>query len=264
MLEASLLEVFSWPRVTLAAGLLVSLGAGVVRGFAGFGYSALTVAGLSLFVSPSRVIPAVLVLEILASLSLLTAGLQDSDRAWTKSLLLGNLVFVPLGIAVLALMPENMLRLSVGAALLASAVSLQLTSRIVLNPNLMVRACAGVASGLLNGMAASGGVAAAMLMAAAQIPARTLRATMVAFLLYTGPYVLLCAVVVPWSAGSRLLGIDTLRWACLLGPTMLGGIWIGKQLFRRSDIPFSRLHVLSLLTVISALTVVRALFDLHR
>ena len=37
---------------------LASLGAGAVRGFSGFGFSALTVAGISLFMAPAAVVPA--------------------------------------------------------------------------------------------------------------------------------------------------------------------------------------------------------------
>jgi hypothetical protein len=51
----------------LAYGMAVVLGAGVVRGFAGFGFSALTVAGMSLYFSPAQVVPAVFVLEVLAA-----------------------------------------------------------------------------------------------------------------------------------------------------------------------------------------------------
>ena len=40
----------------LAASLGIVLAAGVVRGFAGFGCSALCVAGMSLLVSPARVV----------------------------------------------------------------------------------------------------------------------------------------------------------------------------------------------------------------
>ncbi|RYF80996.1 MAG: sulfite exporter TauE/SafE family protein, partial [Comamonadaceae bacterium] len=53
----------------LAYSLCVVFAAGVVRGFAGFGFSAIAVAGLSLIVSPAQVVPAIFALEILASLS---------------------------------------------------------------------------------------------------------------------------------------------------------------------------------------------------
>ena len=45
--------------------------AGTVRGFGGFGLSAFLVAGLSLWLSPQSIVPAAMMLEILASVSLL-------------------------------------------------------------------------------------------------------------------------------------------------------------------------------------------------
>ena len=129
-------------------------------------------------------------------------------------------------------------------------------------PTPALRAGAGISSGLLNGVAASGGVAAAMLMAAARVPAGRLRATMVSFLLFAGAYALVCAALMPTAQGTSLLSIDTLRWAALLAPTMLAGIWLGKHSFANADPTGYRQHVLTLLIVISALGVLRAGFDL--
>ncbi len=256
------MTLLGWPWPVLLAGLLVSLGAGVVRGFAGFGYSALCVAGLALFVAPATVVPAVLALEILASVSLMRGSLADADRDWLRPLLVGNLLFVPVGILVLVLLPETLLRLLVGAALLVSAVGLRLASRRVIPSTRALRIGAGVASGLLNGIAASGGVVAAMLMAAVRLPPAALRGTMVSFLMFAAGYALLCAVLVPAGAGTRLLGADTLRWGLLLAPTMLAGVWIGRHSFSRADPARYRGHVLTLLIVISALGTARAAIDL--
>lgn len=256
------MTLLSWPLPTLLAGLLVSLGAGAVRGFAGFGYSALCVAGLSLFVTPATVVPAVMSLEVLASISMWRSAWRDADRQWLRSLLIGNLVFIPIGVAMLAWLPQTLLRLLVGCALLFTALGLRLASTRHVAPTPGLRAGAGVASGLLNGITASGGVAAAMLMAAARVPPAALRATMVSFLLYAGIYVLVCASLIPNSGGTGLLSIDTLRWALLLAPTMLAGIWIGRHSFASADPSSYRVHVLHLLIVISALGTLRAASDL--
>jgi uncharacterized protein len=250
----------SWPLPVLVAGLLVSLGAGMVRGFAGFGYSALTVAGLSLFVAPATVIPAVLALEVLASLSMLRSATREADAQWLRWLLIGNAVFIPVGITLLSVLPENLLRLLVGGALLIAAIALQAASSRRLAPSLGLRVGAGVASGLLNGVAASGGVAAAMLMATTRPAAGAMRATMVSFLLYAGAYALLCAAIVTQrsTAGTPLLSLDTLRWALLLAPTMLAGIWLGRRSFSDADPSHYRGFVLKLLIVISALGVLRS------
>jgi uncharacterized membrane protein YfcA len=256
------MTVLSWPLHVLLAGLLVSLGAGMVRGFAGFGYSALTVAGLAVFVAPATVVPAVLALEILASVSMWRSSMREADRAWLRWLLIGNFFFIPVGIAMLAVLPVNVLRLLVGCALLFTAVGLRLASTRSFAPTPGLLATAGISSGLLNGVAASGGVAAAMLMAAAHVPAARLRATMVSFLLFAGIYALICAALMPTARGTGLLGAETLRWALLLAPTMLAGIWLGKHAFTNANPAGYRQHVLTLLIVISSLGVLRAGIDL--
>ena len=101
-----------------------------------------------------------------------------------------------------------------------------------------------------------------MLMAAARLPAAKLRATMVSLLLFAGGYALLCAALMPTAQGNGLISIDTLRWALLLAPTMLAGIWLGKHSFANADPTGYRQHVLTLLIVISALGASRAAFDL--
>lgn len=252
------LTPWSWPWPTLLAGLLVSLGAGVVRGFAGFGYSALTVAGLSLFVAPATIVPAVLTLEVLASLSMWRSALREADRSWLGWLLAGNLVFIPVGIGLLAWLPPTELRLVVSVTLLVAAVLMRLAGSRQFAPTRHLQVGAGLASGLLNGMTASGGVAAAMLLTAAGVPAAALRATMVSMLFFAGLYALLCAALMPHGQGTGLLTTDTLRWGLLLAPTMLAGVSLGRRAFAHIDAGSFRRHVLTLLIVIAALGTLRA------
>ena len=254
--------VFGTPLPVLALGVLVALAAGIVRGFAGFGFSALTVAGLSLFVAPSQIVAAVLALEVLASVSLIRAASRDADAAWLRWLLIGNALCIPIGIAMLVVLPETLVRLLVGSALFVSAALLRLAGERSFAAGLRLRIGAGVASGLLNGIAASGGVAAALLMTAARVPAAALRGTMITMLLYAGAYALLCAGIASQAGGKSLLGPETLRWALLLGPAMFVGIWIGRRSFSVVDPKRYRVFVLKLLMVISALGAARAALDL--
>lgn len=103
----------SYPLLALA--MAVSLAAGVARGFAGFGCSALTVAGLAVFVSPAQVVPAVLAVlapEVLASISISTmrGAVRSMDSRWMAALLWGNALCIPLGLAALARLPAIELR----------------------------------------------------------------------------------------------------------------------------------------------------------
>lgn len=252
-----------WTSLT-AVGLLASLGAGVVRGFSGFGFSALTVACVSLFMAPAAVVPAVLVLEILASISVWRTAVRDLDMAWLKSLVIGNALCVPIGVYMLAHLDPLLLRLTVGVALLLTAVGLRWRDGTPLRPNRVVQACTGALSGFLNGLAASGGVAAALLMAACHVPARAMRGTLIVFLVFGSGYTLLWAGVFSQGTGSSVdvVSTETLFWILVLAPGMLLGMHLGRKAFSRSHPDAFRRLVLNLLIVISGLSVARALFDL--
>ncbi len=254
------------PSAATVAGLLVVLGAGVVRGFAGFGFSALTVAGFSVFTSPAEIVPIAIVLEVLASISLIRSATGDADRHWLGWLVAFNLLCIPLGLLLLAWLPETRLRLAIGGTLLTTAGLLRVFEGHTIPPGLVMRAATGAAAGLVQGAAASGGVTAALLMTAARLPATALRATMIAYLLFAGPYTLLCAAFVTGGAdgGSALLNARTFVDAAVFAPVMILGIWIGKHAFTGTDPARYRHFVLNLLIAMSLLGVGRAVFELMR
>lgn len=244
-------------------GLIASLGAGLVRGFSGFGFSALTVASISLFMAPAEVVPAVLVLEILAGISAWRAAVRDLDMAWLKSLVIGNAILVPIGVYLLAHLDPVLLRLVVGTALLLMAAGLRWRSAQPLQPNRCVQAATGVLSGFLNGLAASGGAAAALLMAACHVPALAMRGTLIVYVSFACGYTLLWASVFSQGsdAGIDVFSSQTLRWILVLAPGMLLGMRLGRKAFARSNPDGFRLLVLNLLIAISTISVMRALFD---
>ena len=53
--------------------------AGVIRGYSGFGFAMVAVTSISLVISPARVVPLVLILEVMASISLVPQVWRDID-----------------------------------------------------------------------------------------------------------------------------------------------------------------------------------------
>lgn len=246
----------------LAAALLIVLGAGVVRGFAGFGFSALSVAGMSLFVPPAQIIPAIFVLEIVASLGMLRGALRDADWAWLRWLALGNLLCIPLGVALLAWLPELWLRFVIGALLLLAAALMRGGVKLALQPTRGVRLATGMASGFMNGVAAIGGIAVAVLLSTAGAAPAVLRATLVLLLLFTDIVSLAWAALLPAPGAAAgqgaLVGQATWLWALWLTPPMLAGIWLGSRGFVHASPELFRRWVLNLLVLIALLSVVRS------
>ena len=255
------LDFFPWSPWVISLALVISLGAGVVRGFAGFGYAGLTVAGLALMVTPSTVVPAVLAVEVIASLSLARGGGGDIDKDWLKHLAWGNLIWLPVGLLLLASMPLQSLALMVSLVILLAAIGVRICSQWRMARSKRLMRAAGLACGLLNGLTASGGLAAAMLMTASGMPVRTLRSTMVILLLFAGTYGLLCASLIPSQTGQAMLHAHTWKWVVLLTPTMLLGVRLGRRWYEAGAHRDHRSAVLHLLILISGIGVVRGLLQ---
>jgi len=250
------------PLGLLLAALCVVFAAGIVRGFAGFGFSALCVAGLSLFMPPAEAVPPIFVLEVLASLTLLRSAWKDVDWSWLSWLVLGNALCIPLGVALLAYVDETPLRLLIGALLLLAATLLRSGWKLALEPTRGVRLTTGLVSGFVNGVAAIGGIAVAVLLSSTALAPAAMRATMILLFLFTDLYALAWAALLPGQAGQDLLGARTLQLALWLTPAMLAGIWVGQRRFVGVSPETFRRHVLSLLMLIAGLSVLRALLSL--
>lgn len=234
--------------------MVIVLLAGIVRGFAGFGFSALTVAATSLFLSPAQIVPAVFVLEVLASLTLLRSVWRQIDWTWLRPLLIGNAVAIPIGVAMLARVPDKPLRAIVSAAMLAMAFLLLSGWRAPWKDSTPLRLGTGVVSGVLNGLAAIGGMAVAVMLFTATITGAAARATLIALFFATDLYSL------AWAGGNDLVDSNLLRWVAWLTLPMVVGIAIGHGRFVRVDEAVFRKTVLRVLGFIAALGMLRALW----
>ena len=239
----------------LAYAMAVVLLAGVVRGFAGFGFSALTVAGMSLFFSPAQVVPVAFVLEVLASLALLRSVWREIDWDWLRPLLIGNAVAIPLGVWMLAVVPEGPLRAIVSIVILTAAVLLLSGIKAPWPDTPGLRLGTGFVSGIFNGLAAIGGMAVAVMLFATSISGAAARATLIALFFATDLYSL------AWAGGNGLLDSMLLRWVGWLLVPMLIGIAIGRQHFLRVDEAGFRRGVLRVLAIMAGLGLIRAMWQ---
>jgi uncharacterized membrane protein YfcA len=121
-----------------------------------------------------------------------------------------------------------------------------------------------MASSFVNGVAAIGGIAVAVMLSTSQLAPAVVRATLIALFLFTDLYALACSAVVSFGtqAPVEVLGADTLRWALWLAPAMLAGTWVGQRSFAGVSPQQFRRHVLNLLTLIASISVLRALVEL--
>lgn len=76
---------------------IVAFGAGLIRGFTGFGGPAFIIAILTLFFTPYSIVSKILVVDFFASVYLFTAVYRQIDWRSTLSMVIPTLLFMPLG-----------------------------------------------------------------------------------------------------------------------------------------------------------------------
>lgn len=226
--------------------------AGIVRGYSGFGFSAIFLAGSGLVTNPVNLVPVIVIADIF-----LTAGQARSIRteiAWRRIAWMGPgaLIAMPFGIAAVARMGDDAARLAISVLILA------MTS--VLWTGWRTRAPLGgpahLATGLVSGMAQGaslGGLPVAAFFAAQPIPAHAFRATIIAY------FFLIDLVALPLMMRAGLVSLDTVLATAICLPFMAFGVWYGSHRFRAAAPENFRRYALLLLTILAIAGLARSL-----
>ncbi len=224
---------------------LCALLAGIVRGFSGFGLSAVLVASGSFFIAPKSLIPAAQFLEIVGSLSLLKSVWKDVNWRWLKAMAAGYFISVPFGVAALAYAPQTALRLAGCIVILIASVCLLANVRLPLRDGFGFRFGTGLMAGFLAGASSVGGMMASVVLFAAELPAKSLRATLVVLFFFSGIYSL------SWGLWHGVANAQTLSIGALLAVPMLIGIAIGTRGFSIVTPEQFKRYVLMILAVLA-------------
>jgi uncharacterized membrane protein YfcA len=228
--------------------------AGVIRGFSGFGFAMVAVTGMSLVLPPVQVVPAVLILDVLASLQLIPSIRRQIDWPSLRRLLAGALLATPAGVYVLATLPPAPMRVCISLAVLAAAVLLMRGWGWKRMPGAGFTAAVGAASGLLNGAAAIGGPPVILFYLSSPAGVAVSRASMIAFFL--GLDILSLAT----AATQGLATATTFRLMLVAAIPLVLGIAAGSRLFARFGQAAFRRGVLILLMMLAAAGLLRALW----
>ena len=232
----------------MAVAILLSA---FVRGYSGFGFSALVISASGLVINPLHFVAVVVLCEALMSLQAWRGigAFVDWRRVWL--LLAGAAVGMPLGLWALTSISEDAARAVISGYVLLMCLILlagwQLR-RDVRGPGNFL---AGIASGLANapGM---GGLPVVAFFAAQTMQANVFRATLVAY------FPLLDIYAAPLYFYSGLVSWDTV-WASLLAlPMVFLGNWLGSRHFLNTDPQDFRKFAIGLLALLATLGLLKS------
>lgn len=240
----------------LSAGALLFVAAvlavaSFIRGYSGFGFSAVLVAGLAFVIDPVEAVSLAISFEVLASV--LQGWSVRREIRWGdfRTLLIAAVIGNPVGVAILTTVPADALRAVTFGVLLALSSALLVRRTGSVQPSTALVFAVGVIAGVVNGAAAMSGLVLVLAMSFIAISAAEMRATLIAYF-FASDLLVIGLLIVRNDIDS------TLFWRVALGvPILAGGIAIGSRLFRRSTEAAFRTVTLGLLVSISIVGLAR-------
>ena len=225
--------------------------ASFIRGYSGFGFSAVLVAGLAFVVDPVEAVPLAISFEVVASL--LQGWSVRREIRWGdfRTLLIAAVIGNPVGVIILTTVEADSLRAATFGVLLllSGALLIRPTGRI--EPTAALVFAVGVIAGVVNGATAMSGLVLVLAMSFIAISAAEMRATLVAYF-FASDLLVIGLLIVRGHTDS------TLFWRIVAGlPVLAAGIAVGSRLFRRSTEAAFRTVTLSLLIAISVVGLAR-------
>ena len=227
------------------------LGAAYVRGYSGFGFSAIFIASAALVTNPLPLIPVVFACEMLMTVFQARGIRGHIDWRRVFALLGGAAIALPFSVSIILSVGPETARLAVSVIVLIMSLILlsgwTLEKRIASPGHIGV----GVVSGICNS-AGIGGLPAAAFMTAQPMAAATFRATMIVYL--TG----LDFITMPFLWHGGLVTSETLNGLALAFPILGVGIWLGSRRFTAASPDGFRKFAIFLLLTLAILGLLRA------
>ncbi len=237
----------------LAIGAAAFLLAGIARGYAGFGLSAIIVAALTVILPPAEVAPIAILLEVTASVIQTPGVWRQIDWKTLILLSIGAAVGNPIGVALLVWLSADTARILIASMIMVAAILLLAGIRARRASGPAGSVGAGWVSGVANGLSALGGLPIALLLVARADQPAVIRATMIGYFFLLDTYGGLL-----FAQQGLMTGLVFERYAAGLPLTIIG-LLVGGRMFASTDPGSFRKIVLGLLIALSAVGLARGL-----
>lgn len=244
-IKMSVEMLLDWSPLIWLIAAVATLVAAIVRGFTGFGFALIAIAAVTILDVPAAVIPMVLLLDLAISLHMIPSVRRDINWTVLTPILVGATIGVPIGVALLAHLPADSMRIMIALCILIAVFVLHKGYRLETLPGPPIASLVGVAAGFLAGSVGMPGPIIVVFFLASPLAVANVRGSLVAFILMTD---ILTLAMMIWAGLVTELVI--LRAVVLL-PVVLLGTALGKRLFTITDPETVRSGALLLLAILA-------------
>jgi uncharacterized membrane protein YfcA len=237
---------------TISVALAGVFAASVLRGFTGFGFGLAAVPLLSLALPPAKVVPFVMVLQVVVGIAGIRQAARTCDWRAIAGLFPGGAIGIPLGLAVLTAFAANTVRMAIGLIIAGSVVLLWRGARLPPKPSLWVTMAVGLLGGTISGLSSMGGPPIVVYLLALGHSAIKVRNTSIVYFMMAG------AMSSAAMLYRGLIDRDILLWTAIAIPATFAGNRLGTWAFHRAKPHHHRMTALIVLSILAAVLIARA------
>ena len=225
--------------------------ASIIRGFNGFGFSAICISGFSFILPAIEIVPIILALEVIISIFMVPYIWNKIDWKFVFKILSGIIMGSPIGLYLLKHLNPETTHLSVCLLIIFFSILLMKGySNQTINNN-YGKIFTGIVSGILNGLTTLGGMPVALFLLITSIQPAIIRGSLAALFFLTDIY----AFILSFFAG--IIDITTIYRVVPLTIILPIGVFIGNKFFVKSKEETYRKVVFYFLIFISILGIFR-------
>ncbi|NQV47051.1 MAG: sulfite exporter TauE/SafE family protein [Rhodospirillaceae bacterium] len=224
----SLIHLTGLPVQSFAIAVAAVFTAGLVRGFAGFGLSAILMASIVTIIPPVELIPICYILEGAASIAMFRGGMKDADMTVVWGLVIGSAIGVPIGLFATTTIDPELSKLIALLIIFCLTAAQLFHIRPKFLATKMGLSASGVTAGIATGLASVGGMVVALYVLARRADAKIMRASLVMFL-FIGMFTSLVYLLL-----YDVMNLQAFWRGVILSPVVLVGVFLGSLLFRPS------------------------------
>ena len=225
--------------------------ASIIRGFNGFGFSAICISGFSFILPAIEIVPIILALEVVISIFMVPYIWNKIDWRFVFKILLGIIIGSPIGLYLLKYLNPQTTHLSVCLLVIFFSILLMKGfSNQKINNN-YGKFFTGMISGTLNGLTTLGGMPVALFLLITSIQPAVIRGSLAALFFLTDIY----AFVLSFFSG--IVDMTTIYRVIPLIIILPLGVFIGDKFFVKSKEETYRKVVFYFLIIISITGILR-------
>ena len=253
----NLLYYFDLNFLELFIIIFIVLIASIIRGFNGFGFSAICISGFSFILPAIEIIPIILILEVLISIFMIPYVWGKINWKFVIQLFIGILIGSPIGLYLLKFLSPNITHLSICLIIIFFSILLMKGYSNKRLNNTPLKIFTGMVSGTINGLTTLGGMPVALLLLITSVQASIIRGSLAALFFLTDVY----AFILSFFGG--IVDIITIYRVIPLIIIFPLGVSIGNKFFKKSNEKTYRKIVFYFLIIISIFGILKVVTNFY-